>query len=443
MTSPTAYAHRSGDLGALIRGRRTERRMTQAQLGKILGYSESWVSRLEANQISPAVTVLAHLSNVLQLTPADLGFGPLPTGGRTDSAPTSSTASYGTKVGGTDLDDQEDAVRRRTFLTNAASLAAVAGLSSPAGATEPTSLAELEDLLLYGPPPLTAQSTPAAAALAVRTSRAELLASRYTQLTRALPQRLAGTQALGDAGRQATAELWCVAARLAIKRGDDRLTAITADRALTAAGQVDAPLVLAEAHRMVSSAHRRYGQHQRATAVAVRAADQLTATHVPDAAGRLSAVGNLLATAAYSAAKAGDRDSALALLKEASARATQLGATRARHESVGYFGTEQVALHEVSVHYLLGDAGAAIATARTIPIDTLPAERQARLCLDVARAYDQWGKPRQCVAALAAAERVAPQEARRDSVRTLVQGLLTSPQPVPGARAFARRIGAA
>ncbi|CCK32773.1 hypothetical protein BN159_8395 [Streptomyces davaonensis JCM 4913] len=441
MTSPTTHAHSSHDIGALIRGRRTERRMTQAQLGKILGYSESWVSRLEANQISPAVSVLAHLSRILQLTPAELGFVTPPPDGR---ATHPGTDAYGTKVGGIeDLDDQEDAVRRRTFLAGAAGLgAAAAGIPSPADAAESAALTGLEDLLLYGPPPLTVQSSRAAAALAVRTSRAELLAGRYAQLARALPQRLALTQALEDAGRNATAELWCVAARLAIKRGDDRLTAITADRALTSAGQVDAPLVLAEAHRMVSSAHRRYGQHQRATAVAVRAADQLMATHVPDAAGRLSAVGNLLATAAYSAAKAGDRDTALTLLKDARARATQLGATRTRPESIGYFGTEQVALHEVSVHYLLGDAGAAIATARTIPVDTLPAERQARLYLDVARAYDQWGKAHKCLAALTATERVAPQEARRDSVRILVKGLLTSPQPVPGTRAFARKVGA-
>jgi hypothetical protein len=40
---------------------------------------------------------------------------------------------------------------------------------------------------------------------------------------------------------------------------------------------------------------------------------------------------------------------------------------------------------------------------------TLP-ERQARYWVDVARAFDQWGKPTACYAALRAAETAAPEE---------------------------------
>ncbi|MFD9061575.1 hypothetical protein ACFVZ3_08665 [Kitasatospora purpeofusca] len=80
--------------------------------------------------------------------------------------------------------------------------------------------------------------------------------------------------------------------------------------------------------------------------------------------------------------------------------------------------------------------------AATIDPAALPtAERQARFFTDVARAFDQWGKPEQCYRALLAAEEAAPQEVRRGAVRDLATGLLRHDRKLPGVRDFAARAG--
>jgi hypothetical protein len=83
-----------------------------------------------------------------------------------------------------------------------------------------------------------------------------------------------------------------------------------------------------------------------------------------------------------------------------------------------------VLLHRISAAWRLGD-GTAIDHARKIRAGTirLP-ERQARYWVDVARAFDQWGKPTEYYRALRIAERAAPEEVRAQlKVRAL--------QPVP------------
>lgn len=102
-----------------------------------------------------------------------------------------------------------------------------------------------------------------------------------------------------------------------------------------------------------------------------------------------------------------------------------------------------MALHQVSISYLLGDAGTAIEHARDIRPATLPTtERQARYYIDVARAFDQWGKHDRCYTALLAAEKAAPQEVRRGSVRIIAAGLMRHDRRLPGIRNFAARVGA-
>ncbi|MFF2654305.1 XRE family transcriptional regulator [Streptomyces sp. NPDC058045] len=302
----------------------------------------------------------------------------------------------------------------------------------------------LDDLLTYGLPRPAGEASVPTVAAAVQESRTQFLACRYTDLARTLPQRLALAQALGDdAGHTATAQLWCVASRVAIKCGDDRMTAVAADRAVTAAARASSPLVMAEALRMVSSAHRRHGQHERATQVAVRAADMLDSAHDTHRTGLLSTRGNLLATAAYSAAKAGDGPGARDLLNAARFHDRELGRSIKAPGACGYFGPAQVALHEVSVHHLLGDAGAAIATARGIPTTGLPRERRVRLHWEMARAHLLWGRDRECLAQLFEIERLAAQDVRRPAAHALALDLARRAQPVPGALAFTRRIGAA
>ncbi|MEU1016879.1 XRE family transcriptional regulator [Streptomyces sp. NPDC005898] len=342
-------------------------------------------------------------------------------------------------------------MRRRKLLAGlagATTSAAFGATSAAAHAPVGPSLSGLEDLLLHrhhgavrGLDPTTA-----AVAAAVDAARRDFSACRYDTLARALPSRIALAHALGADGHpeQATiavAELYNTATRLCIKLGEDGLAAVTADRALTAAlGGPDA-LVTAEAHRMVSSAWRRQGHYARATDIAVTAAQQLAADRTTNQTERLSVQGDLYATAAYTAAKHGDRHTAQALITEATASADRLGQGRSARGTT--FGPSQVLLHQISVSHLLGNAGQAIEHARHVDVAALPTtERQARYWIDVARAFDQWGKPDRCYRALLAAEKAAPQEVRRGSVRTMAVGLMRHDRSLPGVRTFAERVGA-
>ncbi|KUL38574.1 transcriptional regulator [Streptomyces sp. NRRL F-4489] len=332
-------------------------------------------------------------------------------------------------------------MRRRELL--AAAAVVFASPLTTATPAEASTLAPLEDLLLYGTArvPEGSDVSPVGVAAAVRESRAHFRAARYDLLARVLPGQIAQAQALRPAELSATAvaDLYNIAARLCIKLGEDGLVAITADRALNSARRGGDALTIAEAHRMVSSAWRRQGHLARATDIAVRAAQDVQADRSTPESARLAAGSSLLATAAYTAAKMGDRQTARALIGEATetARAGS-AAAEARTDT----GVQQVRLHQLSVHYLLGDAGQAIDLARTIDPSALPTpERQGRFFIDVARCFDQWGKPAQCYRALLAAEQAAPQEIRRGAVKDLAGSLLRHDRSLPGVRTFAARAG--
>ncbi|MEV4613147.1 XRE family transcriptional regulator [Kitasatospora sp. NPDC049258] len=334
-------------------------------------------------------------------------------------------------------------MRRRPFLTLAAAALFVPAVGQQAAqAEEKSSLADLEDLLLYGAARIPAprrEPSQEMVATSLVTSRREFKAAQYDALARALPGRIAAAEMVGSAEERArnVARLYNIAVRLCIKVGIDNLVAITADRALSAARLGGDPLITAEAQRMVSSSWRRQGGLARATDIVVVAAEDLLADASVSETARLATRGDLFATAAYTAAKSGDRSYAHALIREAADSAA------AASRSSGLLdGVQGVALHELSVHRELGDAGRAIEMAATIDPAALPtAERQARFFTDVARAFDQWGKPEQCYLALLAAEETAPQEVRRGAVRDLAAGLLRHDRRLPGVRDFAARAG--
>ncbi|MDH6579513.1 helix-turn-helix domain-containing protein [Kitasatospora sp. MAP5-34] len=424
--------------GKFIALRRTQLDWTQLRLATELDRSEDWMSQVERDvQQVKDLTLLRRFADVLGCELDELIALPQPAADRVRSRrrkPASATLTSTSAA-------EEDDVRRRPFMALAA-----AALFSPAvgqqAAHSEAPLAGLEDLLLYGTSRIPAprrEPTPESVAASLVTSRQEFKAARYDALAKALPGRIAAAQAVGtpEGSSRNVAQLYNLAVRLCIKVGDNNLVAITADRALTSARAGGDPLVTAEAQRMVSSSWRRQGSLSRATDIVVVAAEELLAdTSVPQTA-RLATRGDLYATAAYTAAKTGDRSYAHSLIHEAADSAAAAGRASGLVD-----GIQGVALHEVSVHYELGDAGRAIELAATIDPATLPtAERQARFFTDVARAFDQWGRPEQCFRALLAAEQAAPQEIRRGVVRDLATGLLRHDRKLPGVREFAARTG--
>ncbi|WP_189953228.1 helix-turn-helix domain-containing protein [Streptomyces alanosinicus] len=412
----------------------------QRDLAAMIDKSESWVSQAERDVIPVnSVETLRRISDVLDVPlPELLAAAPSPGQPPTSAHRRSASVRVGRNSGPEEGDDR---MRRRELLA----AAAVVFASPLASATpaEAGTLAPLEELLLYGTASVPEDSdvSPAGVAAAVKASREHFRAARYDTLAKTLPGQIAQAQALKGAEESATAvaDLYNIAVRLCIKLGEDGLVAITADRALNSARIGGDALTIAEAHRMVSSAWRRQGHLARATDIAVRAAQEVRADRGTPEPARLASGSSLLATAAYTAAKRGDRQTAHALIGEA-AETAKAGRTipDARTDA----GLQQVLLHQLSVHYLLGDAGQAIDLARTVDPSALPtAERQGRFFIDVARCFDQWGKPEQCYRALLAAERAAPQEIRRGAVKDLAGGLLRHDRRLPGVRAFACRTG--
>ncbi|MHA4820161.1 helix-turn-helix domain-containing protein [Streptomyces aculeolatus] len=440
-----ALAHRNA--GAIVRLARRAADITLTDLGQVVGYTAASLSRMERGQQPMRdIELLTRIADILGIPPHLLGLAPRHDQRTTASygpATPPSIASLGREPIG---EEDEDPVRRRKLLALAgATTTSVILTPAMANAAPRPSLSGLEDVLLYrNTPAAVPEPTPAAAGAALEAARRDFAACRYDRLARALPSHFALAQALTDTGRPeagatAVAELYNIATRLCIKMGEDEMAAATADRALTACrGGADA-LTTAEAHRMVSSVWRRARHYTRATDVAVTAAQQLAGAS--NDAAELSAKGNLYATAAYTAGKQGDRYLARDLIAEAGATADQLG-----HDAVtggAVFGPSQVILHQISISYLLGDAGTAIEHARRIRPAALPTpERQARYYVDVARAFDQWGKHDRCYNALLAAEKAAPQEVRRGSVRTIAASLMRHDRHLPGVRAFAVRVGA-
>lgn len=426
--------------GRFIALRRAEMEWTQLRLAAEVDRSEDWMSSVERDlQQVKDLTLLRRLAAALGCELSELTALPQPAADRARSRPRKAASATLASTSAAEEDD----VRRRPFLTLAAAALFVPATGQQAAHAEAaTPLAGLEDLLLYGTDRIPAprrEPTQQSVETSLRTSRREFKAAQYDALAEALPGRIAAAQMVGTAEERArnVAQLYNVAVRLCIKIGDNNLVAVTADRALTAARAGGDPLITAEAQRMISSSWRRQGSLARATDIVVVAAEELLAdTSVPEAA-RLATRGDLYATAAYTAAKTGDRSYAHALIREAADSAAAAGQTSGLVD-----GIQGVALHELSVHYELGDAGRAIELASTINPAALPtAERQARFFTDVARAFDQWGKPEQCFKALLAAEEAAPQEIRRGVVRDLATGLLRHDRKLPGVRDFAARAG--
>ncbi|MFE6744732.1 helix-turn-helix domain-containing protein [Kitasatospora purpeofusca] len=430
----------SRTFGAFISLRRSVLGWTQLRLAAEVGRSEDWMSLVERDmrQVKD-LTLLQRFAEVLGVDLAELIVLPQPAAERTRSRPRKPASATLASTSAAEEDD----VRRRPFMAlAAAALLAPATAQQVAHAEAAAPLAGLEDLLLYGanriPSPRREPSQEAVAASLV-TSRREFKAAQYDLLARALPGRIAAAEMVGSAEERSrnVARLYNIAVRLCIKVGTNNLVAITADRALTAARLGGDALITAEAQRMVSSSWRRQGSLARATDIVVVAAEDLLADASVSETARLATRGDLYATAAYTAAKTGDRSYAHALIREAADSAAAASRSSGLLE-----GVQGVALHELSVHYELGDAGRAIEMAATIDPAALPtAERQARFFTDVARAFDQWGKPEQCYRALLAAEEAAPQEVRRGAVRDLATGLLRHDRKLPGVRDFAARAG--
>lgn len=271
---------------------------------------------------------------------------------------------------------------------------------------------------------------------------------RYAELAAALPDLITAVQVSRDAATDRQyevlsallADAYNLASELCTRLHDNALAWVMADRARSAAHASGNATGIAEAARMASIAMRRHGHHETAIALLTDTALSLGADTGSPNDDLLGTYGSLLCTASYTAAQHGNRSQALELIGEAEDAARRLDEAT----SHAAFSATNVAIYQIGVRTTLGDPGSGLDYARRIEIRSLPtAERQARFCVDTARAWHRFGDPRKCYQALQVAEHFAPEELRRPSVRSLATGLLRTPGPISSdLRAFVARIQA-
>lgn len=452
--SPTAHAE---VVMALLQGRpeprtvvrvaRTALRWSQAELGRRCGYSASQVSRWETGRLPLRdVRLLRTLAAVLALPPAVFGLHD-----------TTGRASRSLPAAGPRLvrvtpppAQEEDPVRRRVFFTLTALTGSALAWPNTAIAADVDPAAvlagQLGDVLLGPahsgePAPVDVLST------ALNLARQEFTACRYLPLASRLPALITVAEATAAQqthphAQRVLSESYNLATRALIKLEASGLEWLSADRALHAARTAEDSLTLAEAQRMVASVARRAGHHDHAQTLTLAAASHLDVTGARPAPEHLAMYATLHLSAAYAAARAGDRERAGDLLAEAEATANRLADDHDRHRGL----VANLISHKVSAAYVLGDAGTALAHARSLPLGAIPTtERRARLLVDTAQAWAQWDKPDQAYRTLLSAERTAPGEVRtRNAVRLLVADLMASPKQstMPGLTALAHRVHA-
>ncbi|MEV6348694.1 hypothetical protein [Actinoplanes sp. NPDC051851] len=339
-------------------------------------------------------------------------------------------------------------MRRRTLLTGAGAVAltTVAG-PAPAMAVSPDSGPRLEQLL-PAPSMSAAPTTVAQATADVAGVTRAYRDARYTSVAAALPAVLAGLHAIAtnstgrdhDTARALLSRTYQVASSLATKHGDDAIALTMADRARAEAASSGDNLEITAAAHVLAITLRRDGHHTAALDLLVGTAQQLDISRPePDV---LAGYGSLLCTAAYTSAQAGNADAADTYLREATASADRLTGRRSP-AGVVPFSPATVAIYRIGVHTTLGDTATALRHAATVNPALLPtAERHGRFLVDTARAWARHGRADRAAHAVLAANRHAPEEVDRASVRDLVTTLLYSPTPTPAAlRDLAARIG--
>jgi hypothetical protein len=260
----------------------------------------------------------------------------------------------------------------------------------------------------------------------VRTSQYGLLAQRLPALIAAAEHgRADGPELIADAMDSVLAGLYCVAAEAMTKFGEPGLAATALARASVYAERSDDVLAGADVAQMRCILARKAGASTEAREHVVAAADRLAAA---SSSGQLAVYGGLLCTAAYTAARAGDRQGSRDLLDAAAAAAGRLSSDDYRPEPAFGFNAVNVTFYRIGVADALGDPGEAIRLARAVRLDTVRVpERRARFWLDVARAFEHLGRRQECLQALQRAEWAAPVEVRAraatcDMVRQLLDG---------------------
>jgi transcriptional regulator with XRE-family HTH domain len=200
------------------------------------------------------------------------------------------------------------------------------------------------------------------------------------------------------------------AAAVLTKLGEADLAWIAAERGLTAAQRSDSQVILGSLFRSVAHTLLATGRFQPAVQLVSRAADVLSSSIGTADDAMLSVYGSLFHTGAMAASRADNRQTTRGFLTEAQDAANQLGADANYMWTA--FGPTNVAIHQVNTAMELGDVQIALDIGPGLDTSGLPAERQVRHALEVARAYAARNRQDEGLATLLGAEQIAPEQVR-------------------------------
>jgi transcriptional regulator with XRE-family HTH domain len=384
-------AAREGDTGTVIRLARRAKGATQRQTGDACGYSQSEISRIENGGARVHdIRILERLARRLDIPPQLLGLAPF------DSEP-------------------DWSVRRREFLTKAASGATAAITANGRGGTG------LSDLLtLSGPAP---HDSPTLAGLEKRIAAAHAIYQRgeYQHVADGLPALVGcttnGTVLAEDERsrrRVLAAQGWAfvLGAKLATKSDDAPAARLAADRAITAATFSASPVLQGAATYQLACALEAGDERAHAEQVAAIGADHLAALSDRDPS-VISVRGALLLIAAIAASARGDPAASGRYLADAQRLAERLG-TDGNHAWTG-FGPTNVRTHALAAAVRLDQPDRAVEIANQIDTDSFAPGLVGRRCqvhVEAALAHARQGQDTEAVEHLTRVERLGPQVLR-------------------------------
>jgi transcriptional regulator with XRE-family HTH domain len=401
MTEPTS-------LGGRVAFYRKRRGLSQVELGRLIGRSESWISQVERDvRKIDRMSVLVQLADVLGVPVTALApAAPIPT------APPIVP---------------EIEVLRQTLIGNPVLQSALLPPESRA------------------PAAVTVESLAGRCESAWRLVHASRLHEAGPMLADLIGDLEVAIRAAGSdvpALARLTSSAYQAAAALLAKAGEHDAAWVASDRAWIAAERTADPDLLAASQYRLAQSFLSAGLVPDASRAAGRAAavlDQLLTEAAPET---ISIFGALHLVMAVSAARMGDRRKAWGHVARAEDAAARLGSNR--NDFGTEFGPTNVALHAVAVAVELGDAGDAIDRASRVDAAELSQERRGRFLIDIARAQAQRRNTPAAVAALLESEYLTPEQTRSHVlVRELVSDLLRSESGRANAdlRSLARRLG--
>ncbi|MEJ2854876.1 MULTISPECIES: helix-turn-helix domain-containing protein [unclassified Saccharothrix] len=243
-------------------------------------------------------------------------------------------------------------------------------------------------------------------------------ASRFGYVTARLPQLLRNAIAASRTHdgpelqrvRGQLALCYQAAASVLTKLGEADLAWVAAERGLREAEAVGDLLVLGSLLRSVTHGLLATGQFAPAVSLVERASDVLRPELRSAGGPLLSVYGSLFLAGSMAASRNGDRATTRTFLDEAQRAADRQGAD-ANHLWTA-FGPTNVAIHRVNTAMELGDVQVALDLGPTLDTSGLPAERQVRHALDLARAYNQRNRVDDALAVVLNAEQIAPEQVR-------------------------------